>query len=242
MGFDDQLKQRFAVYPEAMPGFTQDLGDVARRAARRRVRRLVATVAACVVVGMGIVVPLVAITPLANHGKGSASSPAVTISPTPSPSVPPNPFDRPPLRHVSLVSQQVLSSSADSLVIEAPIGVARWSLHGCDVGGGPANVNRPRAGSFGSGSCGGGTRLSAGVGGLTVSGVFYDVISGRTLPDLGVHITVTFHDGTTTAVSPSQGLWMVVFRPHPEVYSPASPVAIVRAIASDGTVLATQRV
>jgi len=75
-----------------------------------------------------------------------------------------------------------------------------------------------------------------------VSGTFYDVISGRTLPDPTVHISVTFHDGTTTAVTPSQGLWMIVFRPHPEIYSPASPVATVRAIASDGTILATQHV
>src|SRR5438876_2576749 len=151
MGLDDQLKQRLAATPETTPRFTGDLRDVARRTARRRRRRLVATVAVCVVVGLGIVVPLVAITPLANRGTGSASlgsPPTVTTSPTPSPPVPPNPLDRPPLRHVSVVSQRVLSSSADSLVIEAPVGVARWSLRGCDVGGGPANLNRPRAGGF----------------------------------------------------------------------------------------------
>jgi hypothetical protein len=75
-----------------------------------------------------------------------------------------------------------------------------------------------------------------------VSGNFYNVISGRILPDPTVHLSVTFHDGTTLSVTPSQGLWMLVFRPHPEIYSPASPIAVVRAMASDGTILATQRV
>ncbi|MDP9225248.1 MAG: hypothetical protein M3P18_15670 [Actinomycetota bacterium] len=151
---------------------------------------------------------------------------------------------------MSLVSQRVLSSSADRLVVEAPVGVARWSLHGCSVVGGAADVNQPRSGGFGSGTCGGGTQLSAGVGGLRIcpsscppsSGTFYDVISGRTLPNSGVHIVVTFHDGTSTTVTPSLGLWMVVFRPHPEIYNPASPVAVVQAIAMDGTILATERV
>jgi len=87
------------------------------------------------------------------------------------------------------------------------------------------------------------------VGGLSIcpsscppsSGTFYDVISGRTLPDPGVRIVVTFRDGTKTTVRPSLGLWMVVFRSDPENYDLAS-IAIVRAIATDGTILATERV
>ena len=35
---------------------------------------------------------------------------------------------------------------------------------------------------------------------------------------------------------------MVVFRPHPEMYNPASPIAVVRAIAMDATILATEQV
>jgi hypothetical protein len=250
MGSDEHLKQRLAATPTNLPGFVGDLGDVARRMTRRRRHRLIATIVACVVVGLGVVIPLAAITPLANHGPAPVgSSPTVTSSPTPSP--PPNPFTRPPLRYVSLVSQRVVSSSTDRLVIEGPVGVARWSLNGCSVTGGPANINRHRSGGFGSGSCGNGTQLSAGVGGLmicpkicssSVTGTFYDVISGRTLPNSGVHIAVTFHDGTTTTVTPSLGLWMVVFRPHPAIYNPTSPIAIVRAIAMDGTILATERV
>ena len=154
------------------------------------------------------------------------------------------------LKHVSLVSQRVLSSSADSLVIEAPVGAVRWSLHGCSVVGGPADTRHTRLGGFGSGTCGSGTLLSAGVGGLAIcpsvcppsSSTFYMVISGRTLRDPQVHIEVTFPDGTTTTVTPSLGLWMVVFRPHPKNIDFTSPIAVVRAIAIDGTILATERV
>ena len=253
MGFDELLKQRLAANPSDMPGFARDLEDVARRTARHRRHRHVVNVAVWVLVGLGVIIPIVAIAPLAGHGRQPShpgSSPALGTSATPSPSPYSDPFDRPPLKHVSLVTQHVLSSSADSLVIEAPVGAARWSLHGCEVMGGSADGTSPRSGGFGSGTCGGGTQLSAGVGGLSIcpwscppsSGTFYEVISGRTLPDPGVHIDVTFIDGTTTTVRPSLGLWMVVFRPHPENYNPTSPIAIVKAVAMDGTILATERV
>ncbi len=254
MGSDEQLKNRLSATPGTLPGFIGDLGDVSRRTARRRRRRLVFNVVAGVLVGSGVVVPLVVIAPLAKHGPQHpvGTSPTGTSSPTPSRSQQgSDPLSWPPLRHVSLVPQQVISSNADTLVIEAPIGVARWTLHGCDVVGGPANLNMHPSGGFGSGVCGGGTQLSAGVGGLNIcpsrckaqgSGTFYDVLSGRTLPEPGVSIVVTFTDGTKTTVTPSLGLWMVVFIPHPMMYNPTSPIAIVRAIGPDGTILATERV
>jgi hypothetical protein len=254
MRSDDQLKERLTANPSNMPVFAADLEDVARRKAVHRRRRLVVGGAAFLLVAAGVVAPLIALAPLARHDRGPASvgpSPTVTASSTPSPPPGSNPLTWPPLKYVSLVSQRVISSSADSLVVEAPVGVARWSLRGCSVEGGPADVKRPRSGGFGSGACGPGTQLSAGVGGASIctsfcstfnpSGPFYYVISGRTIPDPGVHIVVTFPDGTTTTVIPSLGLWMVVFRAHPEKYNPTH-TAIVRAIAMDGTILATEHV
>jgi hypothetical protein len=162
-------------------------------------------------------------------------------SDTPSPSNgSTNPLDRPDLNHVNVVPQRVVSSSPDLLIVEAPIGEVRWKQNkDCGVTGAP--VGGTNAGGFGGGGCDGGA-LSANLGGLSVGGTFYDVIRGQAYFGQEVTVRATFVDGTTSDVMTHNGMWMIVFQPKPELYSPASKVATVEAISSTGQVLGQMKV
>ena len=177
--------------------------------------------------------PSVSVAPHSSSG----SSPAGSASPSQSSS---NPLDRPTLKHVQVVPQRVVSSASDFLVVEAPVGEVRWKLNkDCDVSGAP--VGGTNAGGFGGGGCDGGA-LAASDGGLSVGGTFYDMISGHAYYGQEVTVHATFVDGTTADVVTHNGLWMVVFRPQPEMYSPASKIATVEAISPTGQVLDSVKV
>jgi hypothetical protein len=155
---------------------------------------------------------------------------------SPKPSSAPNPLDWPPLKAVQLVSQRIVRSSKDALVVQAPVGEVLWTMSACDVSGRP--VGGPGAGGFG-GECGG-TPLTASVGGLTVNHVFYNVLSGDAFFGSDVTIKVSFVGGTKTMVQSRDGRWMVVFIPDPAngLYAP-SHVATVTAVSATGQVLGT---
>ncbi|HJX06994.1 MAG TPA: hypothetical protein VJ736_02885 [Actinomycetota bacterium] len=161
---------------------------------------------------------------------GSGTYPSASAAPSETPT---NPLDRPKLNSVRVVPERVVGSSPHGLIVEAPIGQVRWRQNHCEVSGSP--VGGGDEGSFGGG-CDGGA-LSANVGGLRVDGVFYDVISGHAYYGQEVSIRVTFVDGSSTEVTTADGMWLVVFRPQPESYSPASKVATVEAVSSAGQML-----
>jgi hypothetical protein len=151
-----------------------------------------------------------------------------------------NPFDRPKLKHVQIVPQRVVASSPDMLIVEAPVGEVRWKLNKeCGVTGAP--VGGSNAGGFGGGGCDGGA-LAGNVGGLSVSGTFYDMIRGHAYFGQEVTVRATFVDGTSAEVATHNGMWMIVYRPKPDLYSPSSHIATVEAISSTGQVLDRIRV
>jgi hypothetical protein len=169
---------------------------------------------------------------LGGTGKAPASP---SVRPSPPSQNASDPLNRPKLTHVTVVGQRVVGSSPDLLVVESPVGRVRWKLNkDCDVTGAP--VGGTNAGGFGGGGCDGG-RLAASDGGARVGGVFYDTISGHAYYGGEVTVRATFVDGTTADVTTQDGLWMIVFRPQPEMYSPASTIATVEAISSSGQVL-----
>lgn len=156
-------------------------------------------------------------------------------SPAPSPS---NPLDWPPLRSVQIVEQQVVRSTRHGIVVEAPVGVARWSTNGCGVEAGPVGARTAR---LIGGVCEG-AALSANGGAAHVVDETYGVLSGQANFGQNVTVRVTFVDGSQTEVAARNGVWMVVFVAHPRLYSPASHLATVEAVSATGTILDTVQV
>lgn len=164
---------------------------------------------------------------------GTGQLPSESVAPTSQSSS--NPLDRPKLKHVLVVPQRVVASSPDTLIVEAPVGEVRWKLNKeCGVTGAP--VGGSNAGGFGGGGCDGGA-LAGNVGGLSVAGTFYDMIRGHAYFGQEVTVRATFVDGTTTQVATHNGMWMIVYRPKPDLYSPASQIATVEAISPAGQLL-----
>jgi hypothetical protein len=171
---------------------------------------------------------------------GSIRPFASGTSTSPKTSSAPNPLDWPPLKAVQLVSQRVVRSTKNALVVQAPVGKVQWTMSACDVSGRP--VGGPGAGGFG-GECGG-SPLTASAGGLTVDHVFYNVLNGNAFFGSDVTIKVSFVGGTKTMVQSRDGRWMVVFIPDPAngLYAPTSHVATVTAVSGTGHVLGTVQV
>jgi hypothetical protein len=116
------------------------------------------------------------------------------------------------------VTIRVVSSTRDRLVLEGPIGLARWTLNAnCDVTGFSIRLGR-NTGGFGGSGCGGDAYLgSGGAGGLAVDETFYQVVVGQAIPQKGYRVRVVLGDGRSVEVTPLEGLWMVVLGPAEDV-------------------------
>jgi hypothetical protein len=218
-----------------------------RRAQRMdRSRRVATALVALVVAISAFALVIRAFRPAATTPGGAGQPSSVSVTPhsssasasgsgAPSESSS-NPLDRPKLEHVQVIPQQVVGSSPDFLIVEAPVGEVRWKMTSdCEFTDAP--VGGSIAGGFGGAGCQGGALATGGIGGARVAGTFYDVIGGHAYFGQEVTMRVTFVDGKTVEVVTRNGLWMVVLKPQPESYSPASHVATVEAISSTGQVL-----
>lgn len=116
------------------------------------------------------------------------------------------------------IPQTVISSTASRLVLQAPRGITRWTLHGesCSVSytmikktpwGGIAGSG----GGTGAAGCPWARHLSLGASGDTYSdGVLFSVIGGKALPASGVQVRVTLADNAQMTVTPRNAMWLVI--------------------------------
>ena len=116
------------------------------------------------------------------------------------------------------VHEILVSSSPSRLVLQAPPGVARWTLDGTSCSFRYTMIKKtPWGGIPGSGAGGGAAgcpwapHLSLGAGGEDYSrGVDFSVIGGKTLPSTGVQVRVTLANGAMMTVTPHHAMWLVI--------------------------------
>jgi hypothetical protein len=120
--------------------------------------------------------------------------------------------DMPP----GFVPEIVISSSASTLILQAPPGIIRWTLDGdsCSVdqtwlvvpqGGSPGG------GGFGGAGCPWAPHLSIGARGtLGSNGALFSVIGGRVLPPTGVQVRVELANSAQMTVQPHDAMWLVI--------------------------------
>jgi RNA polymerase sigma-70 factor (sigma-E family) len=116
------------------------------------------------------------------------------------------------------VHELLVSSSLTRLVLQAPPGVARWTLSGVSCSFRYTMIKKtPWGGIPGSGAgagaagCPWAPHLSLGATGEDYSrGVDFSVIGGTALPTTGVQVRVTLADGTTMTVTPHHAMWLVI--------------------------------
>lgn len=116
------------------------------------------------------------------------------------------------------VPEVLVSSSPARLVLQAPPGVARWTLDGVSCSFDYRMIKKtPWGGIPGSGAGGGAAgcpwapHLSLGATGEDYSrGVDFSVIGGKALPTTGVRVRVTLANGATMTVAPHHAMWLVI--------------------------------
>jgi len=161
-------------------------------------RAVGAIVVALVVTGAGLAIAAVALWPNADTTPGGSSQ-----------AEPTGPPQRERVRF-GFVPLEVVSSSREELVVDAPAGLARWTFRDSGLTG------RPLDGSEGGGGLGGGCGgdpyyLSVcGVGGLGIGGRHYAVVYGRVRPVEGYRVRVTLGDGRTRTMDALEGRWIVI--------------------------------
>ncbi len=204
----------------------------ARRAGRAKLRwRLVAIIGAPVVVVVAIAMAAAeAISFGPGSQTGGSSSPAGQSSARPTAASP-----RPsagsgqttPPRYAGaghkylppgFVHELLVSSSPSRLVLQAPPGVARWTLNGVSCSFAYKMIKKtPWGGIPGSGAgsgaagCPWAPHLSVGASGEDYArGVDFSVIGGKALPTTGVQVRVMLASGATMTVTPHHAMWLVI--------------------------------
>jgi hypothetical protein len=205
-------------------------------------RRAGTIAVALLVTALGVTVLAVALWPGSSTGPGSETSPSPTAA-EPEPSS--GRFQGVFGARFDFVPAEVVSSTEEELIVQAPAGETEWVVGPCRVEGGAVGADVGSTG-FTAKSCGLEDGLIVMTGGLRLGERFYVVAIGRLPADGGYRVRVTLADGRQTTVDPLEGLWIVVTAAVSEPYDARpdadSRIRMVEQIDAEGNVIRVQNV